>query len=338
MTYSKNDIAPEISVVIPVYRSRDCLPELLRQLTAELDQLSKPFEIILVDDASPDDSWHVIRQLASEYPFVKAIQLMRNAGQAFATLCGLAHSRGEVVVTMDDDLQHQPDQLPKLLSVLDNDSEVDCVLGYFAEKKHARYRNLGSRAIRWVNARAFGLPSNIRSSSFRAIRRPVVRAILGHHTQNPAIAALLYQSTHRIRSLPIEHAARYSGESNYTLAKQFRLALDNICNVSMLPLRAVTVLGLAACAFSVLLVIKFLVQYLLGSIGVAGWTTVVILMSFFSGAILLSLGIVGEYLVRILREVRSGPPYIEREAVCSAEMTTANGVGGAETRGGIGRS
>jgi len=306
----------DISVVIPVYNSADCLTELMRQLTKTLDEMGDSYEVILVEDASPDNSWQVIEQLVPQYPRVSAIRLMRNCGQAKAITCGLAHARGDVVVNMDDDLQHRPDQLPKLLKVLEESPEVDCVCGHFPEKKHARYRNLGSRMILWVNARTFGLPRNLRWSSFRAMRKSLVGAILANKTLNPAIPALVFASTPHVVSIRVEHGPRYAGKSNYTLAKQFRLAFDNICNVSMLPLRAVAAMGMGICLLSAILVVNFLVEYVRGqSAGVAGWTTVVILISFFAGVTLLSLGIIGEYLVRVLREVRGAPRYLERERI-----------------------
>ncbi len=314
--------AVDISVVIPVYNSSACLRELLRQLTQQLEEMGRPYEVILVDDASPDDSWQVIRELAPQYPKVMAIQLMQNRGQATAILCGLKPARGGIVVTMDDDLQQPPDQLPKLLDALESDAEIDCVFGYFEQKQHAAYRNLASRAIQWVNARAFNLPRDLRASSFLAMRNRLADAILQHRTQNPAIGALVYGCTKRILSVPVQHKERYAGSSNYTLAKQFRLALDVICNVSMLPLRAVSFLGMGTCVFSAILVAVFLYNYFSGQIGVAGWTTVVILISFFSGIILLSLGVIGEYMVRILREVRGAPRYVERERIPSRRMTS----------------
>ena len=147
------------------------------------------------------------------------------------------------------------------------------------------------------------------------MRRPVAAALATHGTANPAIPALVYGTTRRIISIPVEHAPRHAGESNYTLSKQLRLALDNICNVSMLPLRAVSVMGLAICFLGAVFVVNVLVRYMLGRIGVAGWTTVVILVSFFSGITLLSLGIIGEYMVRVLREVHGAPRYVERETI-----------------------
>ena len=307
--------AVDISVVIPVYNSSECLPELLRRLTGVLDQRPGRYEVILIDDASGDDSWAVIQEQVPKFPHVWAIQLMRNRGQAIATICGLAHARGKILVTMDDDLQHRPDQLPVLLDALETHPEADCVFGYFRDKKHPAFQNVCSRIIAWINSRAFGLPRNVRTSSFRAMRRRTAQAVLRHRTANPAIVALLYGSTHRTLSVPVEHAPRFAGQSTYTLSKQIRLALDSICNVSLLPLRAVSALGLVACAASMVLVAVVLVRYFRGDIGVPGWTTVVILLSFFSGTILLSLGVVGEYMVRILREVRRAPMYVERETI-----------------------
>jgi len=306
---------PDISVVIPLYRSGDCIAVLLKQLIAVLEGLKRPYEVVLVDDGSPDNTWEIVRRTVPGYPHVAAIQLMRNRGQAFATLCGLAHARGQIVITMDDDLQHPPGEIPRLLAELEGNRDLDCVFGCFLEKQHAAYRNFGSQIMRWVMQKAFNLPRNFRSSTFRVMRQTLVRAILDHRTANPAMAVLIFNSTSRIKSVTVEHAPRYAGKSNYTLAKQVRLALDGICNVSMFPLRAISVAGMAVCGLSVVLIIKFLYEYLAGVTGVAGWTTVVVLLSFFAGMILLSLGIFGEYMVRILREVRGAPPYVERECI-----------------------
>ena len=307
--------ALHISVVIPVYNSSQCLAELLRQLTAQLEQIGRSYEIVMVEDSSPDDSWRVIEGLAARYPLLRAIRLMRNTGQAKATLCGLTQVHGQLVFTMDDDLQHRPDQMPALLQALESDPQLDCVFGVFKQKKHAWYRNIGSKAVHWLNKRAFDMPDNLQSSSFRLMRGTVARAVTAHHTENPAILGLILASTSRVQSVTVEHAERYAGRSNYGLGKQFRLAFDSICNVSMLPLRMVTFMGLLCCLLSMLMVVIVLVQYNMHHIGVAGWTTVVILVSFFSGVILLSLGVIGEYLMRIMREARGSPRFLIRQRV-----------------------
>ena len=305
----------DLSVVIPVYNSSGCLVELLKELSVVLGKRGRPFEVILVDDASPDNSWEIIRELSNSYPELVAVRLMRNGGQARATLCGLGKARGRIVVTMDDDLQQPPGELPVLLDELEANPNLDCVFGIFPKKEHAFYRNLGSRAIGWVNRRAFGLGKHVHSSSFRAMTFQLASAVVQHGTENPAISALLYSSTRRVKSVPVRHQRRFAGKSNYTLARQMRLAMDNIVNVSMLPLRLVTSLGFGFCLLTVLWIALVLWRYLTGQVSVAGWTTVIILLSFFSGVILLSLGIIGEYLVRVLREVRRAPRFIVRETI-----------------------
>jgi glycosyltransferase involved in cell wall biosynthesis len=303
----------DITVVVPVYNSSTCLEKLLEQLTAQLESMRKSYEIILVEDCSPDNSWEVIKQIIPHYPNLRAFQLMRNSGQAKATLCGLVHARGEIVFTMDDDLQHRPDQMLSLIEALEQDPMLDCVFGVFRQKKHAGYRNLGSRFLRWMNHSAYNLPASTRTSSFRALRQPLVRMVIQYQTRTPTILALIIESTPRIASVEVEHAERFAGQSNYTLRRQFLLAFDNICSVSMVPLRLVTFMGITFCALSLLMVLVVLIRYLTGTINVAGWTTVVILISFFSGVIMLSLGIMGEYMSRIISEVRGSPPFLIRE-------------------------
>lgn len=159
---------PAYSVVIPVYNSEGCLPELFKRLARTMGATGKQYEIIAVDDASPDGSWRVFEEHARLDPRLLAIQLMKNSGQARATICGLAHARGRIVVTMDDDLQHPPEEIPAVLAVLEGDPNADCVLATFENKRHVAYRNAASRLMQAINARAFGLPKGTGSSSFRA--------------------------------------------------------------------------------------------------------------------------------------------------------------------------
>ena len=303
----------DISVVIPVFNSSASLPHLIDRLVPVLDAASQAAEVILVDDASTDDSWSVINELARGDARIQAIRLMRNAGQATATLCGLREAVGTVVVTMDDDLQHRPEELPALLNALASQPEIDCVFGYFPIKKHKRYRNIGSKIIRSVYVHSFGLPENTHSSGFRAMRLPLAKAVASHGTGSSSVSLLIYECTRHIASLPIEHASRDTGSSGYSLGKQIQLALDTICNVTLLPLRAVSVLGSVICFLSFLFAGSVLWRYCAGRIHVAGWTTLSILVSFSSGLILLALGITGEYIARILREVRGAPRCVERE-------------------------
>jgi len=315
----------DVSIVIPVYNSSSCLAELLKQLEMALDATGKSYEVILVDDSSQDDSWAVLRELMPSYPQMSAIRLMHNLGQAGATLCGLSHACGSIVVTMDDDLQHRPDQLEKLLNALDSQPEVACVFGYFEKKIHVWYRNFASKVIRIINALTVGLPKGVTSSGFRAMRRYVVQGILAQRMANPVIIVLLLRTTSNVASVPVEHAPRFAGKSNYTLSKQFRLAWDNVYNVTLLPLRIVAIFGMAICALSFSLTIWIVIRYLGGGITVPGWTTLVVLTSFFSGTILFSLGVLGEYMMRLFKDQQPILPVIERERIgCLAKQRIAH--------------
>jgi len=314
----------DVSIVIPVYKSGEWICELCERISAVLGERGRSHEIILVDDCSPDQTWSAVHKAADANPRVKGLRLMVNEGQPKATLCGLAHARGNTVVTMDDDFQHPPDQIPKILDTLEQHPEIDCVFGYFDEKQHARYRNWASAAIRRINAMSYRLPEGTRSSGFRAMRRQLAEAIVAHRTLNPTIPVLLFGSTRRVMSIPVVHAKRRAGKSNYTLYRQFRLALDNICYASMLPLRLVSGLGIGACGLSIVLMFVFLLKYAMGLVKEPGWTTLVLLLTFFSGAILLAVGVIGEYMVRILREVRQRPLYFVRQTAGAVSSLPAS--------------
>jgi dolichol-phosphate mannosyltransferase/undecaprenyl-phosphate 4-deoxy-4-formamido-L-arabinose transferase len=305
----------KISVVIPVYKSGQCQLELAERLSAALGYLGEGYEVILVDDGSPDDSWAAISRVVEQYSNFRGVQMMRNCGQVRATIAGLRLATGDVVITMDDDLQHDPALIPRLVEELDRDGGCDCVYAYFPEKKHAAYRNLGSKVISWINAQSVGGNQVVKLSSFRVMRREIAGIAAANTSPNPSIAASILASTSRIRYLALPHHERFAGKSNYTLARQLAQAWDNICNVSMLPLRLISFVGLAASIVSALLLIYILAKYLYGGITAAGWTSTVTLITFFSGLILLSLGVIGEYMVRILRAVQHTQPTPIRQKI-----------------------
>ncbi len=302
-----------ISVVIPAYNAALTIGELIAQLIPVLDLITPDNEIILIDDDSPDTTWQVIQQITKKYSRVRAIQLMKNSGQAAATLCGLCMADKEIIITMDDDLQHQPQEIPALLTALGENPNMDCVFGVFNKKQHRGYRNAASVIIAMINRQAFGLPRHVKTSGFRVMRCQLAKEMVKRKTANPSIPALLLGCTRKVMSLPVTHAPRFAGESNYTLTKQFRMAFDNLCNATMLPLRLVSMCGMGLCLMSLGLVSYYFFQYLFGVTKLQGWTTLVLMISFFSGTILLSLGILGEYLVRVLREVSHKPAYVIRQ-------------------------
>ena len=301
---SKRDlITPYISVVIPTYRNAIGLPMLAERLTGVLRGLEKPWEVILVDDCSPDDTWGVIEQLSAQYSGIRGIQLARNLGQARATLCGINLAAGEIVATMDDDLQHESEALPGLLSELDSENGYDAVFAWFPVKYHAGWRNLGSRIIRYLNSQAFGL-GELRTSSYRLMRKRVADFIRANESSIGTPTTLVLAATKHVKSIPIEHKDRLVGKSNYSFLLSLRLALNNLVAVSLLPLRFIVWLGVGSAILSGLMVGWILVRYFVTGFSVPGWATLVVLVTFFSGLILLSLGVIGEYLVRILRELQ----------------------------------
>ena len=292
------------SVVIPVYKSPRCLPELANRLEKVFEELNTNYEIIMVDDCSPDESWEVIEEIARTRPHFKGVQLLKNSGQTKATMTGIKIAGGEIVITMDDDLQHDPQLIPQLLEELKKDGGYDCVFAYFPLKKHAVYRNIASKIMRWINAQALGA-NEIKFSSFRVMRGYMAHIVRQNQSASATVGGLILANTAKIKYVATPHSKRFSGNSNYTLAKQFKVAFDNIYSVSMLPLRMISAIGLMTAILSGYLLCYFLIKYLTGGITLPGWTSLIILVTFFSGLILLSLGVIGEYLVRVLRELQS---------------------------------
>lgn len=310
------------SVVIPVYKSSQCLLELANRLDTVFGELNSDYEIIMVDDCSPDDSWNVVSELARTRLRYKGVQLLTNSGQTRATMAGIKVASGEIVITMDDDLQHDPQLIPLLLDELEKKGDYDCVFAYFPEKKHAGYRNIGSKIISGINSRAFGSNEKIKVSSFRLMRGYMAQIIRQNQSASATVGGLIIANAARIKSVPIPHNERFSGKSNYTLAKQFKQAFDNICSVSMLPLRMISAAGLLASVLSGGLLCYFLIKYLMGGISQAGWTSLVILITFFAGLILLSLGVIGEYIARVLGELQKSKVTTVRQTIGFPEDTT----------------
>ena len=308
-----DDSTVELSVVIPVYNAADCLDELFERLTAVLEDVCPDYEIILVDDASPDESWKVMKALREREPRIRLIQHMRNFGQHKAILCGMAYARGKLVATMDDDLQHPPEELPKLLDAIRTQDRIDVVMGAYVLKQHSWFRNLGTKTINAVTSHVFNKDSDLKLTSFRIMRRAIVRELMKYEIDCPRIGQLLLLTTNRIANVPVRHDAREHGRSGYTLRRLVANALDNILSNSSLPLQIVSYMGFACSFLSVVLGMYYLYKYLFVGISMPGWTTIILLMLMFFGILFFSLGIIGEYLIRILREAKRSPRSAVRE-------------------------
>ena len=212
----------DLSVVIPVYCSEKSLDELCERVLKVGQQLNLSMELILVDDCSLDLSWLAIERLAKQNASVKGFQLMANKGQGAATLCGLEKSRGEYIVTLDDDLQYAPEDILSLWERLQSDVSVDVVIGVPQARQHHFYRNLGSSLVNRMNSVFLKKPLDLKFSGFRMMRKAVVSGLLRIHTPYPAIGPMMFSVTPRIVNVPIMHSKRKYGVSNYNFTRLMR--------------------------------------------------------------------------------------------------------------------
>lgn len=303
-------MAKEISIVIPCYNCEQSIEELHSRLVSTLTKINKPFEIIYVNDASDDKTLTFLRTISDKNSNVIVINFMFNSGQFKAIFCGLEHSCGNFVITLDDDLQHPPEEIHKLYNHMKNNKDLDVVFGSYIEKKHSIIRNLGSYIVEIINEKIFNKPKNIIISSFRCLNRKVVDSLIMHKTQLPLISPIILKVTKNIDNIIVEHHNRKHGNSNYNFYKLVKFTIDNVVNFSTKPLKYITILGLLISFLSFLFIIYNLCTYFFGEGTVPGWMSIIILINFYSGVILLSVGIIGEYIGRIVQEVNGHPRYI----------------------------
>jgi undecaprenyl-phosphate 4-deoxy-4-formamido-L-arabinose transferase len=299
-----------LSVVVPVYRSEGSLPELVDRLHLVLEARGAPFEILLVNDGSPDGSWEVIRRLAKDRLGVRGINLMRNYGQHNALLCGIRHARFELVVTLDDDLQHPPEEIPKLLAALAEGFDV--VYGTPEQEQHGLCRDLASQITKWALQSAMGAQIARKVSAFRALRTQLRDAFADYQGSNVSLDVLLSWSTTRFAAVPVKHAPRTIGASNYTFRKLLIHALNMVTGFSTMPLRLGTLLGFTFTLFGIGVLLLVLARYLIEGNSIPGFPFLASIIAIFSGAQLFALGMIGEYLGRMHYRIMDRPTYAVR--------------------------
>jgi len=298
---SHNDERKEFSVVIPVFNSAAIITETVCRVRQFFLAQGSRYEIILVNDGSHDNSWLVVSELAKNFPEVVAINLLKNYGQHSANLCGFRAAKGDYVITMDDDLQNPPEEIGKLIDAARQGH--DLVIGRFECKHHSPLRRFGSRVVGWLNRTAFEVKDHLVLSNFRIVRRDVVDRVCREASVAPYIPGLVLKySAHRCNVL-VQHLPRAKGESNYTLVRLLGLVGNILFNHSTIPLRYAAAFGFVISAVSFGLGLYYLLYALLRGAAVPGWATLVVLMSFFNGVLVLLLGVIGEYLIRALREL-----------------------------------
>ena len=290
-----------ISVVIPAYRSSESLSVLMERLESVLGQSAQEYEVIVVDDCSPDNTWKILKRLKTTRPWLKVIRLLRNSGQHNAILCGFSIARGDVIVTMDDDLQNPPEEIPKLVAAIEEG--YDLAIGFYDEKKHSKGRNLAGGLIDDIQRSIFDLPKNFQLTSFRAVRRAVVDNVVAMSSAFPYVTSMLLSHTARYVNVPVRHDQRSFGQSNYNLSRSLRLAFNLLLNYSSYPLYFVVALCLVALGMTAGLGSWVAWKALIGVDAVPGWASTITAISFFNGLILLALVAQSLYLSRLTQQV-----------------------------------
>lgn len=297
-----------ISFVIPVYRSAGILPELKQRIAHCFESSGSEFEILFIEDGSGDETWEVVADLAKKDPRVRGFRMSRNYGQHNALLCGIREAKGDTIVTLDDDLQHPPEEVPKLLAKLEEGYDV--VYGPPEHEQHGLLRDLASKITKIVLKRAMGAENAGDVSSLRVFRSHVRNAFESYRCPTVHLDALLTWGTTKFAAIRVRHEPRRQGRSGYTTKKLALHAMNMMTGFSMLPLRIATLLGFVVVALGTALFGFVLVRWFMGGSQVPGIVFLVSIVSIFSGAQLLALGIIGEYMARMYMRMMERPSYV----------------------------
>ncbi len=296
-----------ISVVIPVYNSELILPSLIGRLVPALEKISDSFEILLVNDGSRDNSWQEVSKLAKDHKNIIGINLMRNYGQHNALLCGIRSAKNDIVVTMDDDLQHPPEEIYKLINKLNEGFDV--VYGIPFKQVHVPWRNFFSWFTKAVLSKTLGIKSIKSISAFRAIKTEIRKAFANFDSPNIIIDALLTWGTNNFGTVEVKEEVRSVGRSNYTFKKLFQVAMLVLTGFSTLPLRVASAIGFFFTFFGGG-VLVYVIARTLHEGSIPGFPFLASIISIFSGVQLFTLGIFGEYLARIFNRSMNHPAYV----------------------------
>jgi glycosyltransferase involved in cell wall biosynthesis len=296
-----------LSIVVPVYNSSQILPELVERLWPVAQSLNVPFELILVNDGSSDGSWDAIRELAARNRWIRGICLMRNYGQHNALLAGLRTAHYATTVTLDDDLQHPPEELPKLIEKLGQDFDV--IYGSPEKETHGLLRDLASAVTKIALQSAMGAESARHVSAFRAFKTSLRRAFDRHQAPFVSIDVLLTWGTTKFGAVRVRHDERQLGRSSYTVGKLIRHALNMMTGFSVLPLQLASIIGFAFSFIGLAILTYVLVRFAFYGSTVAGFPFLASIIAIFSGAQLFALGILGEYMARIHFRSLDRPTY-----------------------------
>lgn len=307
------DSAIHVSVVSPVYGCKGCVRELVEQVAASVVAVTSDFELILVDDASPDGAWAVIEELAAEYPWVRGFQLSRNFGQHAAIYAGLCQARGEWIVVMDCDLQDVPSAIPDLHAAAEAE-QADVVLAQRFDRQDSWFKRLQSRGFYWTLQWLTGVPQDPTVANFGLYHRRVIDTVLAMPEQERAFPLMVKWTGFKQIAMPVEHAERFEGSSSYTFGKLLRLASGIALSYSDKPLRMVAGGGIACSGLAFIFTLIAIFSLVSGQTTVAGYTSIIASIWLLGGLTLLSLGVVGLYVGQVFRNVQGRPTAVIAQA------------------------
>lgn len=300
----------KLSIVIPVYNTERSLVDLATRIARVFQTRGESYEVIFVDDSSSNAAtWKILRELKESHG-VRAVRLTRNFGQQPATLCGMTLATGDFIITMDDDGQHAPEDIPLLLEF----SNHDAVMAELVDKRHGLMKRIASSVKGKFDEVILGKPKNLRLSSFRLFRRETVQGMLKlMNTPFPFISAMMFYVTKDVVGVPVKHHERAEGRSGYSVAKMVALFKNLLINQSSILLGFIGNIGLMAFLTSIIGACYVIYRKIFLDVAIAGWASLLVAVLLFGGLALFSLGIIGEYLIRIIGAAERRPVFLVRE-------------------------
>ena len=303
-----------ISIVIACYRSENTIESVINELVSCLESRQEyQYEIILVNDGSPDNTWEVLKRIAEKYSRITVINFSRNFGQHNAIMAGFRETRGDYIIGLDDDGEHDPNNLFKLVDKLQEGYDYICAE---YEENRSAFRGFGTKMNSLMAEILIGKPKGINLTSYYIMRRFVVEEIINYNRPFPYIAGLLLRVTSNMATVPMERRDRISGSSGYTIGKMLKLWINGFTAFSVKPLRIATGLGALTAAAGIIWAVVLILEKLFIRDFVAGYISTLVVQVLFSGIIMIILGMIGEYVGRIYMCINMSPQYVIKERIC----------------------
>ncbi len=309
----------KVSFIIPCYRSENTISHVVEEIKQKMEQMSNyEYNIYLVNDCSPDNTLSAIRRLCEENQNIKGLSFARNFGQHAALMAGLRHADGDYVVCLDDDGQTPADEVDKLLDKLEEG--FDAVYAKYEHKQHSAFRNIGSKINELMTRMMLNKPKELYVSSYFAVRRFVVEDMIRYENSYPYVIGLVLRTTKNITNVTVQHREREEGNSGYTLKKLMGLWFNGFTAFSVKPLRIATAVGCCSAAAGFLYGIYTIVKRFVMPDVPMGFSAIMSALVFFGGAIMILLGLIGEYVGRIYISMNNSPQYVVREKINMEEQ------------------